>query len=84
MYLKVKSPLFIDHLTFELNEPKKCRLKAVLIDDRGSVCSAVETDVKMGLQIFDWKGLNDLPYGVYTLEVSGGTNDMKMRLVKRV
>ena len=85
MFLKVKSPVFIDRLTFEVTQPLKCLLKAVLIDDNGSVCSALETEVKNdGPQVFDWEGLNDLPYGVYTLAVSGGEDEMKMRLVKRV
>jgi hypothetical protein len=84
MYLRVKSPTFIDHLTFELDQPQKSMLKAVLKDDKGSVCSALETEVKRGPQVFDWKGLNDLPYGVYTLEVSQGEDEIKMRLVKRV
>lgn len=86
MFLKVKSPVFIDRVTFEVTQPRKCLLKAVLIDDNGSVCSALETEVKNddGPQVFDWEGLNDLPYGVYTLEVSGGEDEMKMRLVKRV
>jgi len=28
--------------------------------------------------------LNNLPYGVYTLELTQGGDEMKMRLVKRV
>jgi len=84
MFLKVKSPVFIDRLTFEVNHPQECVLKAVLKDDHGSVCSALETEMTQGQQVFDWEGLNDLPYGVYTLEVSGGSDEMKMRLVKRV
>lgn len=31
-----------------------------------------------------WSGLNDLPYGRYTLELSQGDDEMKMNLVKRV
>jgi len=31
-----------------------------------------------------WRGLNNLPYGVYTLELTQGNDEMKMRLVKRV
>jgi len=84
MDLKVKSPVFIDRLTFELNQPQKCKIKAVLKDDRGSVCSALETELNNGQQFLDWNGLNDLPYGVYTLEILGGPNEMKVRLIKRV
>jgi hypothetical protein len=82
MFLKVKSPVFIDHLTFHVDHP--CLLKAVLKDDTGLVCGALETEVENNHQELDWNGLNDLPYGVYTLEISGGKDEMKMRLVKRV
>src|ERR1700742_4572396 len=84
MFLKVKSPVFIDHLTFQVAQPEKCHLRAVLKDDTGLVCSALETEVENDQQELDWNGLNDLPYGVYTLEISRGKDEMKMRLVKRV
>ena len=84
MLVKIKSSVFIDRLTFEVDNSKKCLLKAVLKDDKGSVCSALETDAENNQQIFNWGGLNDLPYGVYTLEVSKGADEGKMRLVKRV
>ena len=84
MFLKVKSPVFIDHLTFQVDDQQKSFLKAVLRDDTGLVCSALETEVEKGQQELDWVGLNHLPYGVYTLEISRGKDEMKMRLVKRV
>lgn len=84
MFLKVKSPVFIDHLTFQVDQSEKCMLKAVLKDDAGLVCRALESEVDNQQQELDWNGLNDLPYGVYTLEISRGKDEMKMRLVKRV
>jgi hypothetical protein len=84
MFLKVKSPVFIDHLTFQVGEPQKAMLRAVLRDDTGIVCSALETEVEKDQQELDWNGLNDLPYGVYTLEISRGQDEMTLRLVKRV
>jgi hypothetical protein len=84
MLVKMRSPVFIDRLTFELDRPQKCLLKAVLKDDKGSICSALETEAAKDQQVFNWVGLNDLPYGEYTLEISRGTDAMKMRLVKRV
>jgi len=84
MLVKMKSPVFIDRLTFEIDNPSKCMLRAVLKDDKGSVCSALETEADMNQLIFNWNGLNDLPYGVYTLELSRGSDETKMRLVKRV
>ena len=84
MFLKVKSPVFIDHLTFQVEDPQKSNFKAILRDDAGLVCGALETEVEKDQQQLDWNGLNDLPYGVYTLEISRGSDEMKMRLVKRV
>lgn len=86
MFLKVKSPVFIDRLTFMVDQPQsqKCLLRAVLKDDTGIVCGAMETEMQKDQQELYWGGLNDLPYGVYTLEVSQGKDEMKMRLVKRV
>jgi hypothetical protein len=86
MFLKVKSPVFIDRLTFMVDQPQsqKCLLRAVLKDDTGIVCGAMETEMEKDQQELYWGGLNDLPYGVYTLEVSQGKDEMKLRLVKRV
>lgn len=84
MFVKVKSPVFIDRLTLQVDHPQKCLLKAVLKDDTGFICSAMETEVEKDQSEFNWNGLNDLPYGVYTLEISRGKDEQKMRLVKRV
>ncbi len=84
MFVKLKSPVFIDRLTFQVDHPQKCLLRAVLKDDTGIVCSAMETEVEKDQMELNWSGLNDLPYGVYTLEISRGQDEMKMRLVKRV
>jgi hypothetical protein len=84
MLLKLKSTVFIDRLTLEVNAPEPCLLQAVLRDDAGLVCSAMETAVQAFPETFNWNGLNDLPYGVYSLEVKHGADETKMRLVKRV
>ncbi|HYF31833.1 MAG TPA: hypothetical protein VD993_12000 [Chitinophagaceae bacterium] len=84
MLLKVKSNVFIDRLTLEVDAPEPFLLQAVLRDDAGCVCSALETAVETQPQVFNWNGLNDLPYGVYSLEVKHGADETKMRLVKRV
>jgi hypothetical protein len=84
MFVKLKSPVFIDRLTFQVDHPQKCLLRAVLKDDTGIVCSAMETECEKDQMELNWSGLNDLPYGVYTLEISRGKDEMKMRLVKRV
>jgi hypothetical protein len=84
MLLKVKSPVFIDRLIFEVDHSEPCTLQAVLKDDTGFVCSEMETKIANNQRTLNWNGLNDLPYGVYYLEVKNGVDESRMRLVKRV
>ena len=84
MLIKVRSSVFIDTLQFELTAPKGNCLRGVLKDDQGSVCSTIEKDIATESERVTWTGLNDLPYGRYTLELSHGEDHMKMNLVKRV
>lgn len=84
LFAKVKYQTFIDNLVVELFERNFSVLKAVLKDEQGSVCSALETNLQQDQQEVVWKGLNDLPYGVYTLELFDGANEVKTRMVKRV
>lgn len=84
MFAKIRSNTFIDALTLEIMTPVKSSLKAILRDERGYECSRLETNILQGDKTVTWKGLNDLPYGVYTLELSQGDDEMKMRLVKRI
>jgi hypothetical protein len=84
MFAKVKSTVFIDKLRLYLSAKADSSLTAVLKDDKGSVCSSLETVMPQEQHEMEWTGLNNLPYGVYTLELSDGTEEMQMRLVKRV
>jgi hypothetical protein len=84
MFAKLRSNVFIDALTLELIAPIQSSLKAILRDELGYECSRLETNIPQGDKTVTWKGLNDLPYGVYTLELSQGEDEMKMRLIKRV
>ncbi|HMC85984.1 MAG TPA: hypothetical protein VKI61_10675 [Chitinophagaceae bacterium] len=84
MFAKIKSPVFIDSLHFEVSAPAPAHLKAVLRDDKGSICGTFETKLAKVENDVTWRNLNDLPYGVYTMELSRGTDEMKVRLVKRV
>ena len=84
MFVKVKSSVFIDALQFQLTMPKGNCLRGILKDDKGSVCSTFETKTAKIENELTWRNLNDLPYGVYTLELSHGDDEMKLRLVKRV
>ena len=84
MIAKIKSSVFIDALTLELVAPLRSSLKAILRDDKGCECSRLETTMPTGQNTVTWRGLNDFPYVVYTLELSQGEDEVKMRLVKRV
>lgn len=84
MFAKIKSSNFIDVLQFELNNHKDSSLKAVIKDDQGSICSSMERKIPGGQQQINWTGLDNLPYGHYTLELSHGEEEMKMKLVKRI
>jgi hypothetical protein len=84
MFIKVKSSMFIDALQLELTAPKGNCLRGVIKDDSGSICSTIEKDFVIDQEQFMWTGLNHLPYGRYTLELSHGEDEMKMNLVKRI
>lgn len=84
MFAKVKSSVFIDVLRLQLSAPKGNCLRGVLRDDTGLVCRTLEKNILSDAEEMTWAGLNDLPYGRYTLELSHGDDEMKMNLVKRV
>ena len=84
MFAKIKSSNFIDALQLELSASSDYCIKGILRDDKGSVCSTLERDIEDSTERIMWTGLNDLPYGRYTLELSHGEDEMKMQLVKRV
>lgn len=84
MFAKIKPSIFIDALQFELTTLQGNLLVGILKDDSGSVCSVLERNISAEQEQFTWSGLNDLPYGRYTLELSQGDSQMKMNLVKRI
>ena len=84
MFAKIKSSNFIDALQFELINYTGSSLKGILKDDKGSICSIMEREMPGDQKRINWTGLNDLPYGLYTLELSHGEQELKMILVKRI
>jgi len=84
MFVKVKSSNFIDVLKLQLTTPKGNCLRGVLRDDKGSICRTLEKNIRRDKEELTWEGLNDLPYGKYTLELTQGEDQIKMNLVKRV
>lgn len=84
MIAKVKSSNFIDTLKFELIATTQDFLRAILRDDKGSVCGELETTLLKDQPEITWNGLNDLPYGIYTLELTQGEDEIRLRIVKRI
>ena len=83
MFAKIKQAFFTDSLIIEWDKITADPLKFVLKNDKGEVCTTLETT--QGYQkIFNWRGLNDLPYGRYFLELSNTEGDQLLKLVKRV
>ena len=84
MFAKIKQAFFTDSLTLEWEKATVNPLKFVLKNDKGEVCSTLETTQAYNQKIFNWRGLNDLPYGRYFLELSNTEGDQLLKLVKRV
>lgn len=84
MFAKVKSTVFIDVLRFQLDAPKGECLRGILRDEKGCICRILEKSMVRDVEEWNWEGLNDLPYGRYTLELSQGQQAIEMKLVKRV
>ena len=84
MTAKVRSFNFIDTLSFEVEQSNYDFLKAVLRDENGSICSELHTTFLKEQPKITWKGLNELPYGVYTLELSQGEEEVRLKMVKRI
>lgn len=84
MLAKVKSSMFIDALKLELNAPAGCCVRGELQNDAGIVCRTIEKDVLTETEELTLSGLNDLPYGKYTLVLTEGDAEVRVNLVKRV
>lgn len=89
MLAKIKPSNFIDALQVELNASQGAPLRGILRDDSGFICSTLEKKIMNEHEHFTWSGLNDLPYGRYTVELFHGDDDpesdrIRMNLVKRI
>ncbi|MGC4038173.1 MAG: hypothetical protein QM764_19580 [Chitinophagaceae bacterium] len=83
MFAKIKPTTFINRLQFELSAHPDSQLKAVLRDEDGRIQSTLEKSLPNTQNELTWDGLDSIPYGVYTIELSQGGAEMKMRLVKK-
>ena len=84
MFAKIKTSVFIDSLQLQFSSPNGHSVRGVLRDDQGSICRTMERNIQTDREEMTWGGLNDLPYGHYTLELSRGDDEIRMKLVKRV
>ena len=85
MFAKPKSAVFIDSMVFEVDHKESpSSLRAVLKDEQGSVILSMEAEIPKGHTNYRWRGLNDVPYGAYVLELFNGESETRMRMVKRV
>ena len=81
---KSRFPTFIDSLVVEFTELPDQPVRLVLKDERGEVCSSLETSVPQHERSLRWGGFSDLPYGVYYIECSADGEGHRHRIVKRV
>ena len=84
MLARTKTFSFIDTLTLELEEAAQGLLQVVLKSEDGKICCKTEKNIDSGKSSVHWEGLNDLPYGIYTLQCSQGGEIVEMRMVKRI
>lgn len=84
MLAKSRFSTFIDDLTVEVKEAQQMHVSVALRNEDGLICCKAEKKICTLSQSFKWEGLNDLPYGVYTLECSQGEELVAMKMVKRV
>ena len=84
MFAKIKQAFFTDSITIEWDEITNAPLKFVLKNDNGEICSTTETIQRNDQKYFNLRGLDDLPYGRYFLELSNTEGDQLLKLVKRV
>jgi hypothetical protein len=46
--------------------------------------STLSAELPKGKTHYRWNGLNNLPYGIYLLEMQHGEEETSMRMVKRI
>lgn len=83
-FANLKTPIFTDTLYVRLAYCLQGLIEGILRDEHGTICRKMETEVNGSAQELTWDGLNDLPYGIYTLQLSQGLHELNARVVKRV
>lgn len=84
MFVKSRTATFIDNVILEVQEAISEPIKVALRNEDGKICCKTEKKVSAANTHIHWEGLNDLPYGVYTLECSQGEEVIQVRMIKRI
>lgn len=84
MFAKPQRATFIDDMVIEVQEAQKSPIVVTLRNEDGKICCKTEKKIRSGNESIRWEGLNDLPYGIYTLQCSQGDDVIEMRMVKRI
>lgn len=79
-----KPATFIDYFRVKLASCTRNYLTAILRDETGDECARLETVLKSDSTELTWKNLNHLPYGIYTLVLSQGDEEVCLKMVKRI
>lgn len=80
----VKPATFIDFFKVKLASCTLNGLTAILKDETGYECGRLETILKTDSTELTWKDLHHLPYGIYTLVLSQGEDEISLKMVKRI
>jgi hypothetical protein len=84
MFAKPQRVTFIDDMVIEIQEAQKSPILVTLRNEDGKICCKTEKKIRSGNESIRWEGLNDLPYGIYTLQCSQGDDVIETRMVKRI
>ena len=84
MFAKPRAAGFIDNLIIEVREAFAMPLLFSLWNEDGEICCKTEKRITNDSESINWEGLNDLPYGIYTLECSQGNETVEAKIVKRI
>jgi hypothetical protein len=84
MFAKPQRATFIDDMVIEVHEAQQSPIMVTLRNEDGKICCKTEKKIRSGNTSIRWEGLNDLPYGIYTLQCSQGDDVIETRMVKRI
>ena len=84
MFAKTHRVTFIDDMVIDIQEARQLPIMVTLRNEDGKICCKMEKKIRSESESIRWDGLNDLPYGVYTLACCQGDEVVELRMVKRV